>query len=210
MSFWTIEEFLEKKKIWKLLADRIGGSFIEGKSWRDERVVLNYKQSSSIILNTRLNGGGKRHQYYETKVQCSFISTNQFKLKIFHENAFTHAGKVFGINDIELDNAKFDNEFYIKSNQRETAIEFLNKDSLQKIYLAATKNLDLMVTIEIKDSNSFFSLESNPPNSFLISIEKRGEETDVERLVSWFDLCKATLDRLIEIGEAEDESPDIQ
>ena len=209
MSFWTIKEFLGKREIWKLLADKIGGSFIEGESWRDERVVLNYKHFS-IILNIRPNGGGKRHQYYETKVQCSFISTNQFKLKIFHENAFTHAGKVFGINDIELDNAKFDNEFYIKSNQRETAIKFLNKDSLQKIYFAATKNLDLMVTTEIKDSNSFFSLESNPTNSFSISIKKRGEETDIERLISWFDLCKITLDRLIEIDEAEDKIPHIQ
>lgn len=200
---------LGKRETWKLLADRIGGSFIEGESWREERVVLNHKHSS-IILNTRLSGGGKRHQYYETKVQCSFISVNKFKLKIFHENAFTHAGKIFGINDIELDDAKFDNEFYVKSNQKETAIKFLNKESLQKIYFSATKNLDLMVTIEIKDSNSFLSFESNPTNSFLISIEKRGEETDIERLLSWFNLCKATLDRLIEIGEAEDIAPEYQ
>jgi hypothetical protein len=43
-----------------------------------------------------------------------------------------------------------------------------------------------------------------------ITLQKLGSESDIEILKSWFNLCKLTLDRLIEIGEAEDVSPDIQ
>ena len=206
MNFWIKSNVPQYREMWKLLAQKIDGQFLEGNSWKEEKVILNYK-NSVITLNNVLHGG--RYKYFESKVQCHFIQTGTFTLKIFLENAFTYAGKIFGINDIELDDSKFDNEFYVKSNQREKAINFLNSNDLQKVYFSATKNLDLMVRIEIKDNNSFFNFNSYPPNTSLITISADSEINEIDRLINWFTLCKLTFDRLIEIGEAEDVSPNI-
>jgi hypothetical protein len=204
MAFWTKWNAPRNRETWKLLAEKIGGELIEGDTWKEERVILNYR-NRVFTLDTVLKG--HKHKYFENRIKCYFVSTNKFTLKVFLENAFTHAGKIFGINDIELDNSKFDNEFYVKSNSKEKAINFLNSLDLQNLYFAATKNLDLMVSVEVKNSESFFSLRSYPANTSLIIIRANSEVSDVDRLISWFELCKITLDRLIEIGEAENIKP---
>ena len=206
MAFWTKWNAPRNREMWKLLAEKIGGELIEGDSWKEEKVILNYR-NSVFILDTVLRGG--KHKYFENRIKCVFKSTHKFTLKIFLENAFTHAGKIFGIKDIELNNSKFDDEFYIKSNDKEKAISFLNSFDLQKLYFTATKNLDLMVSIEIKNNESFFSFDSYPTNLSLIIIRANSEINEMDRLINWFNLCKITLDRLIEIGEAEDISPEI-
>ena len=206
MAFWTKWNAPRNREMWKLLAEKIGGELIEGDSWKEEKVILNHR-NCVFILDTVLRGG--KHKYFENRIKCIFVSTHKFTLKIFLENAFTHAGKIFGINDIELNDSKFDNEFFIKSNDREKSINFLDSPELQKIYFAATKNLDLMVSIEIKNSEPFLSFRSHPHNSSLIIIKANSEITEIDRLISWFNLCKLTLDRLIEIGEAEDVIPNI-
>ena len=208
MSFWTKLNMPHNGEMWKLLAEKIGGEFIEGDSWEKEKVVLNYR-NRIITLNSEMKSMGKS-SYFESQVKCLFIPKEKFTLKISLENPFTHAGKIFGINDIELDDLKFDDEFFIKSNKKEKAIHFLNSSNLQKVYFCATKNLDLtMVSIEIKDNDLFYAFRSYPPNTSLIVIRTNMVVAEIDRLISWFDLCKITLDRLIEIGVVEDVSTNI-
>ena len=208
MSFWTKLNMPHDREMWKLLAEKIGGEFIEGDSWEKEKVVLSYR-NRIITLNSEMKSMGKS-RYFESQVKCLFIPKEKFTLKISLENPFSHAGKIFGINDIELDDLKFDDEFFIRSNKKEKAIHFLNSSNLQKVYFCATKNLDLMmVSIEINDNDSFCAFPSYPPNTSLIVIRANMVVTEIDRLMSWFDLCKITLDRLIEIGETEYVSPHI-
>jgi hypothetical protein len=206
MSFWTKNNIPHDRELWKLLAERIGGKFIKGNSWENEKVILHYKNREITLISEMKSIGKSRH--FENQVKCLVSTKTKFTLKIFIENAFTHAGKIFGINDIELDNSKFDDEFFVKSNNKEKAVSFLNSSALQKVYFAATKNLDLLVSIEIKDNDLFHTFREYPPNSSLIVIRANMIVTEMERLINWFELCKITLDRLIEIGEAEDVSPD--
>jgi hypothetical protein len=207
MNFWTKINIPHNREMWKLLAKKIEGEFIEGDSWEKEKVVINYR-NRVITLNSEMKSMGKS-RYFESQVKCLFIPKEKFTLKISLENPFTHAGKIFGINDIELNDLKFDDEFYVKSNDKEKAVSFLNSSDLQKVYFAATKNLDLMVSIAIKDSDSFHTFRKYPPNTSLIVIRANMIVTEMERLINWFNLCKITLDRLIEIGETEDVSPNI-
>ncbi|MDZ7896736.1 MAG: hypothetical protein U5N85_01720 [Arcicella sp.] len=79
--------------MWQSLAERIEGKFIEGNSWKNEKVILNYK-NRIITLSSELKTFGSRNTYFESQVECLFIHKNKFTLKIFLENAFTHAGKI--------------------------------------------------------------------------------------------------------------------
>ena len=108
MSFWTKLNMPHDREMWKLLAEKIGGEFIEGDSWEKEKVVLSYR-NRIITLNSEMKSMGKS-RYFESQVKCLFIPKEKFTLKISLENPFSHAGKIFGINNIELDDLKFDDE----------------------------------------------------------------------------------------------------
>lgn len=192
---------------WKLLAQEIQAVFVEGGFWNSDKVVLNYR-NTTIILD--VSNGNKKYHYIRTRLICPFISNNEFKFSISLENAFTFAGKVFGINDIEIGDKKWDNEFYLKSNDENKLNSFLNSDIIRKYYFDIANYETGGIEIKVTNNQPFFSLQSISPYTSWIVLERVGGIIDNETLKSWFSLCKFTLDRLIEIGEAEDVNPNIQ
>jgi hypothetical protein len=116
MNFGIKSKIPHDREMWNLLAEKIGAKFIQGDSWENERVVLNYKSREIILISEMKSIGKSRH--FESQVKCLVSTKNKFILKIFIENAFTHAGKIFGIHDIELDDSKFDDEFFVKSKRK--------------------------------------------------------------------------------------------
>ena len=166
---------------------------------------MNYR-NTTIVLDT-YNQNNRKSGYVNTRIRCPFVTTNEFIFSIASENAFSHAGKIFGLKDIEINNAKFDNEFYLKSRHEDKLLLFLNSEIIQKTYLEFAKNEIIGLEIRVTDDRPFFSLQTNPSKVFWICCEKINLESNIEILKSWFNLCKLTLDRLIEIGEAEDVSP---
>lgn len=105
MSFLTNITKSKVKDIWKQLSKEIGGSFMDGGFCGKDSVVLNYRNTIILLENSTFSNN-QRHS--TTIIKCPFSSTNGFKFNISTENAFTHAGKVFGINDIRTGNERFD------------------------------------------------------------------------------------------------------
>jgi hypothetical protein len=74
----------------------------------------------------------------------------------------------------------------------------MKSESFQKQYLESLKKLSYSAfCIEIKGGTTY-------------SVYNETNYSYIETILEYFNLCKITFDRLIEIGEAEDESPDIQ
>jgi hypothetical protein len=206
MSFLTNITKPHIKEIWKHLSEEIGGSFIDGGFWGKDSVILNYR-STAIVLENSTFSHNKRHS--TTTIKCPFCSTNNFKFNISTEDALTHAGKVFGIHDIQTGNKKFDNEMYLKSSDKNKLLNFLDNETITKQYLDLARNISYGPIIKITEDNPTFSLTRNPQNTLWLYIESVGLEGYKETIKMYFDTFKLTLDRLIEIGEAEDISPDI-
>ena len=172
-----------------------------------DSVVLNYRNTTIVLENSTFSHN-KRHS--TTTVKCPFYSTNGFKFNISTEDAFTHAGKVFGIHDIQKSDEKFDNKMYLKSSDKEKLLTFLDNEIITKQYLDLARNISYGPIIKITDDNHTFSLTKNQKNTLWLYVESLGLEEEKEDIKMYFETFKLTLDRLIEIGEAEDIDPNIQ
>ncbi len=205
MSFFTNLFHSRAKENWKSLADEIGADFVDGGIWKTDKVTFSYR-NTKISLDTFSKGNGRSSKTY-TRIICPYITKNRFTFEISSENTITYAAKYIGINDIEIGDAKFDAEIYLKSNQKKTLLKFLDPKYLQDKLLEAFEGTDLV--LKINDDHPVFFLKKIPTKILWIQIENIGIESDIEILKQWFTLCKLILDRLIEIGEAEDVSPNI-
>jgi hypothetical protein len=209
----------ETKKNWQQLADEIGGSFIEGEKWNSDKIISKYR-NTTIEVDIFETGG--RYSKTYTRITCPYITPVRVNLmfNISPENIFTYSGKLFGIKDIEIGDEQFDTLINLKSNQKELFLKFLGSKYFKNRLLAAFegpepnnilntfRNTEFNLFIEDKDSYTYY--QRVPARIFYIRILNLGIEEDIETLKLWLEICKITLDRLIEIGEAEDVSPDIQ
>jgi hypothetical protein len=196
----------ETKKNWQQLASEIGAEFVYGGFWNDDKIILNYRKTK-IILDTYTTGTAKNKTTY-TRIKSEYISTNGFTFSISSESFFTHLIKRIGFNDIEIGDFKFDDKMYIKTYNEEKVKTFFVSPILKKEVFDIVKGSNSSLSIN-RAETFFFYTEGETSNPFYIILIKRRVESDIEILKSWFDLCKITLDRLIEIGEAEDANPDI-
>ena len=148
------------------------------------------------------------HRHSTTIIQCPYKSINGFKFSISTENAFTHAGKVFGFDDIQINDKRFDDEMYLKSEDKDKLLTFLDDDTIVKQYLNLAKNISYGPIINVLDHNPTFSLKKFPSNTYWLCISSIGLEEETETIKLYFKTFKLTLDRLIDIGEAEDVAPE--
>ncbi|MES2518091.1 MAG: hypothetical protein V4585_08290 [Bacteroidota bacterium] len=195
------------KKNWQLLAQEIGGVFVDGGFWNKDKVILKYGKTK-IVLGTHTINTGKSNTKY-TRMKSQFTSTSGFTFSISSENFFTHLVKKIGFNDIEIGEFEFDDRIYVKSNDKQKVKSFFVSSIVKENTFKVVNTSESILSIKRHDSLFFFA-ESDVPNPFYVVLTKLGVESDTETLKSWFTLCKLTLDRLIEIGEAEDINPNIQ
>jgi hypothetical protein len=196
MSIWkNIFESVGRKNL-KILSEKVEGRFIQGSFWEKDKIVVIH-ENTPITINTCKRLRGKRLVLYY-RVICPFKSANGLTLSISTENAFSHAAKVFGYEDIKIGHEKFDIEFYLKASNKERFLEFIQSENLQKQYLDSLKKLSYFpFCIEVKKGSDYY-------------VYNETNHSGIETLLEYFNLCKLTLDRLIEIGEATDISPDYQ
>jgi hypothetical protein len=196
----------DTEKSWQKLASEIGGEFIDGGFWNSDKVILNYRKTK-IILDTYTVHSGMSLTY--NRLRCPFVSKNGITFEISPEKKLNYINDLFSIKKTETGNAEFDDKIHCSSKHLKSFRSFLDSNLLQEKYFSILQNTD--VEVSIREITRFFSLNHTPPimNNW-ITLERLGKELDIEKLKSWFDLCKLTFDRLIEIGEAKDISPEYQ
>ena len=196
----------ENKGNWQKLASVIGGDFIDGGFGNSDKVILNYRKTK-IILDTYTVHSGLSLTY--SRLRCSFVSKNGITFEICTKRKQNYLNDLFGNKKTKTGNTEFDSNIYCRSKHLKSFMRFLDSKILQEKYFSVLQNSD--VEVFVRENTRFFSLNHTPPiMSNWITLEQLGRESNIEILKSWFNLCKITLDRLIEIGEAEDVSPEIQ
>jgi hypothetical protein len=207
MSFFTDLFHAQTKKNWQNLANQIGGDFIEGGFLGKDSIELSYR-ATKIILDTHTIHG--EHPTTYTRIFCPFISKNYWDFYVKQKNFLTKLGKYIGIDDVQIGENELDDKLYFTSENHEKLIHFFNSNQIKNIYLKINDMFENWLNISISNDSSVFSFRKRPPNQFHIQFKQLGIENDTNKMLLLFDLCKLTLDRLIEIGEAEDIDPNIQ
>lgn len=84
----------------------------------------------AIEINERMVGSGKNQQLVTDVIVHSNFN---FNFKIGTEHLFSKAGKIFGINDIQLGDPEIDKKFLFKSSDEERFKQMMNYEMQHKL-----------------------------------------------------------------------------
>jgi hypothetical protein len=94
------------------------------------KLLFNHK-GNNILIDSSRGGYGSRIAY--TRARSSFVLTIDGKLTVGTEPPGAAISKWLGMQDIEIGNTEFDDEFLIKSDQESFAREFLTPEVRRKL-----------------------------------------------------------------------------
>ena len=138
-----------KDEIWSQIAKDIGGQYTDGGFFGKD--VLVYRHGEwQILLDTYTVSSGKYSTTY-TRIRAPFVNKDGLYFKIYRENVFSSIGKFFGMQDIEVGEPLFDENFIIKGNNQEKVKLLLSDKNLKKL---VEKQPDIY--IEIRDDEGSF------------------------------------------------------
>ena len=199
MSFFRSLFGPSKNEIWSQIANDIGGKYEEGEFW--ERSYINYQHANwEIVLDTFTRSHGKtRHTY--TRMRAPFANKDGLYFKIYREGFFSGVGKFFGMQDIEIGDSFFDDNFIIKGNDEYQISRLLEDNNLKALI-----ELNLQIHFSIRDDQGFFS-KKYPEGVEELYFECLGTIKDPNRLKDLFDLFALTLERLVHIDSAYPDDP---
>ena len=194
-----------KEEIWHQISQEIKGEYIDGGFWG--RDVLLYRHGEwEILLDTYTvksgSGSSSSSQTY-TRMRAPFINKDNLHFKIYRESIFSPIGKLFGMQDIEIGDSFFDNEYVIKGNDEGKIKELFANERLRRLIESQPG-----VHFEIRDDEGFFST-SFPDGVDELYFQTSGTLTDKSTLRALFELFALTLEHLVEIDSAYENDPGI-
>lgn len=117
-----------------------------------------------------------------TRVTVPFISNDNFRFEIYEKSIFSSVAKIFGLQDIEIGDEKFDKRFIIKSND-ELKIKSLLWNSNLRNAIEQLQNFNLQTS----DQKGVWE-EKLPENELELSVYFEGEIHDCEILLKTRDM----------------------
>ena len=194
-----------KDEIWTQIATDIGGEFIEGGFWGKD--VLIYKHGEWQILldtytTTALAGQVTTTTTY-TRMRAPFINKDGLYFEISREGFFSTIGKLFGLEDIEIGDPAFDEQFEIKGNNPEKIKLLLADARIRKLCEQQPQ-----IHFKIKDDEGRFGADF-PEGVDELYFECMDVIKKTELLKSLFALFALTLERLVQIDSAYENDPQV-
>jgi hypothetical protein len=191
-----------KTELWRQLADKIGGEYVESNWGTGDKVVATHGQWT-FTLDTYVVPAGKTIIMF-TRLRAPYINPEGFRFHIYRRGFFTELGKKLGMQDIEIGAEPFDHDFVIKASDEER-VKMLFADPELRRQLSALPE----VSLEVKDSEGWFG-PSFPDDVDELYFNVAGIIKDVTVLQGVFELFATTLDRLCDIGSAYADDPEVQ
>ena len=194
-----------KDEIWKQITADIGGEFIDGGFW-DENVVVYKHGEWQIVLDTctvTVSTGSTTTATTYTRMRAPFINKDGLYFNISHEGFFSSIGKFFGMQDIEIGDPFFDEQFLIKGNSPEKIKLLFADDRIWELCQRLPE-----IHLWIKDDEGLFGTDF-PEGVDELHFECAGVITETALLKSLFGLFCLILERLVQIDSAYEDDPQI-
>jgi hypothetical protein len=124
--------FIYRRKIWEQLAKEIGAQFNRDITLRagTGRVVCLVMEEWFIYLEEYRD----THKSPEhVRMRAPYQDKNGFRFAISRKDMFSEIGKLFGMQDVKIGDAVFDDEFIIKSNDEEKVRAFFDSPRLRQL-----------------------------------------------------------------------------
>jgi hypothetical protein len=139
-----------------------------------------------------------------TRLRAPFVNTDGFRFTIYRKSIFSGIGKFLGMQDIEIGDRFFDEDFIIQSSNRIKVQTLLTNPRLKELIQAQPA-----IRFEVADDAGFFG-KKFPQGVDMLSFSALGVMKDVEKLKGVFELFSETLNSLCGMGSAYRQEPDVK
>lgn len=169
-----------RQRAWSELAARTGLT-LEPAGFLGLRLcVTGDYRGHTLTLDTFTRSSGKNSTTY-TRIVLSVNNTASLRLALYEENILSPLGKALGVQDIQVGDAELDRRFMIKGQPEDVIVSLLTFGGLRDKLLQA-RSLNLKVEGQE------------------LHFEKRGVESDVDRLQFLFDLLSELAEAIERVG----------
>ncbi len=191
-----------KDEIWSQLSREIGAEYVEGGFFKTGQVVLSHRQWK-ITLDTHTVHSGESSITY-TRMRAPYVNKDGFRFNIYRKNIFSGIGKLFGMQDIEVGDDFFDEQFIIQGEPEQLVRSLLLNGMIRQLIQSQPN-----IHFQVKDDEGLFQ-QSFPEGVDELYFEVLGVIKDKERLKSLFDLFALVLDELCRLGSAYEDAPKVE
>lgn len=170
-----LERFgLIKDAAWHRILNGVGDNLLNHNYLKDQRIELDIGDWAITIDSYSTN------EKTYTRLRAPYINTENFRFKVFRKGFFSNLMKLFGMQDIEIENTAFDENFIIQATDKDK-IKALFSDYLIREMIM---NLD-SVLIQVKEDESWFK-DKYPNGIDELYIEVPVLVQDIEQLEVMF------------------------
>jgi hypothetical protein len=189
-----------RQEIWRQLSAEIDGRYVGGSLWKGDKVQATHGEWT-VTLDTYIVPAGKTFIQF-TRMRAPYVNVDGFRFSVYRKSIFSGAATWLGMQDIEIGNSPFDDEFVIKGTDEARVRTLFSNPTLRDL-IAAQHDIHLTV----KDDEGWFSGFPEGVDELYFSV--RGIIKDVARLKQLYELFAETLDTLTVMGAAYDRDPGV-
>ena len=191
-----------KEEIWSQLSREIGADYQEGGFFKEGKVVLSHREWE-ITLDTYTVHVDKVTIVY-TRMRAPYVNRDGFRFNIYRKSAFSWLGKLFGVEDIEVGESFFDEEFIIQGEPEILVRSLLNNSRIRQL-IQDQKDIHF----QVKDDDGWFKSRF-PEGVDELYFEVADIIKDKQRLKNLLDLFTLVLDELCRLGSAYETDPKVK
>ena len=157
-----------RQAAWEELATQAGLAFEPGNYWGKSPRVSGAYHGHPMLLESVTRGYGRNRVTY-TRIVFSLMNASELYLDLSTEGFGSKVKKLLGVTEIRMGDEAFDTKFFIQGGPERDVQRILSSSSLRQ-KLLDTKSVHIVI----------YGKE--------VSQEKRGFETNPEKLLAMFDL----------------------
>ena len=168
---------------------------------------LSGEETALDVVGLVLSPRSAVHQQPQTytRIRAPYINSDGFRFTIYAKTVYSGVAKLFGMQDIEIGERQFDDEFIIKGNNVEKVRKLFSNPKIRGLLHKMPA-----VTLSVRDDDGYFSIPEFPPDTDELRLTSPGFPKTTEPLKQIYDLFAETLDGLCQIGSAYQKSPAIR
>jgi hypothetical protein len=191
-----------REEVWRRLSEEIGGRYVDGSWSKSGRVDVTHGEWT-VTLDTYAVSNGKTVVVF-TRMRAPYVNPEGFRFTVYRRSVFSGVGKWFGMQDVEIGDAEFDDDFIVKATDESRVRQLLSSTRLRELLGAQPS-----IHFSVKDDEGWFGAKY-PEGVDVLSFVVGGVIKDVERLKTLFELFSVTLDELCRMGSAYESDPGVK
>ena len=191
-----------RKEVWQQLSREMGARFVEGGFAKPDKVQVTHGEWT-VTLDTYAVHTGKTTIVF-TRMRAPYVNPDGFRFRVHRRGFFSDIGKALGMQDVEVGQAGFDEDFIIKGTDEGKLRQLFANPKIREL-IDAQKDIDFSV----KDDEGWFGA-TFPDGVDELVFQVGGVLKDIDRLKLLYELFAETLDELCRMGSAYRSDPHVQ